>query len=179
MKEEIICAGFGGQGIMFLGKMLAYLGMKESKFVTWMPSYGAEVRGGTAHSMVVISSEEIASPLVDKPVTVILMNQPSADKFLPKVKPEGLAVINTSLVEVKHLGRNLDILKIPATEIATQIGNVKTANMVILGAYLAKKKICLPEKARKVLKKAFSGKLLKLNEEALDAGYKFVLNHRQ
>lgn len=174
MKEEIICAGFGGQGIMFLGKMLAYLGMKEGKFVTWMPSYGAEVRGGTAHSMVIISSEEIASPLINKPTTVILMNQPSADKFLPKIKSKGLAIINTSLVAVKHLSCDLDILKIPATEIATQLGNARTANMVILGAYLAKKKICHPKKAKKVLKKAFSGKLLKLNEEALDAGYKFI-----
>ncbi|MCX5657786.1 MAG: 2-oxoacid:acceptor oxidoreductase family protein [Candidatus Omnitrophica bacterium] len=178
MKEEIICAGFGGQGIMFLGKLLAYLGMKEGKFVTWMPSYGAEVRGGTAHSMVIISSEEIASPLVNKPTTAIIMNQPSADKFLPRIKSGSLAIINTSLAVVKSLNCDLDILKIPATEIAVQLGNIKTANMVILGAYLAKNKICHLEKAKKVLKEVFSGKLLKINEEALDAGYEFTLNSK-
>ncbi len=176
MKEEIICAGFGGQGIMFLGRLLASVAMKEGKFVTWMPSYGAEVRGGTAHSMVVISDKEVASPVVTSPATAIVMNQPSLDKFLPKTKPKGLIIINTSLARMDNSKADLDILKIPATEMAAQLGNVKVANMVVLGAYLAKKKIFPLEGAIHALRETMTTQLQKLNEEAVKAGFDFMVN---
>lgn len=171
MKEEIICAGFGGQGIMFLGKILALAGMKENKYVSWMPSYGAEVRGGTAHSMVVISDKEIASPIVSHPTTAIVMNQPSLDKFLPKTKAQGLVIVNTSLAKVNSPRKDLEVLEIPATEMAASLGNIKIANMIVLGVYLAKKKLLNLESAIQSLKETLAEQFLELNISALKAGF--------
>ncbi|MCM8784323.1 MAG: 2-oxoacid:acceptor oxidoreductase family protein [Candidatus Omnitrophica bacterium] len=172
MKEELICAGFGGQGIMVLGKFLAQAIMKEGKFfVTWMPSYGAEVRGGTAHSMVVISDKEIASPLVTHPTTAIVMNQPSLDKFLPKTKD--LIISNSTLAVCREIPGNLEILEIPATEMATDLGDVRVANTIVLGAYLKKKKVALLSTIAEVFRELFSGEVLKLNERALNLGFSF------
>ncbi|MCM8778863.1 MAG: 2-oxoacid:acceptor oxidoreductase family protein [Candidatus Omnitrophica bacterium] len=171
MKEEVICAGFGGQGIMVLGKILALAAMKEDKFVTWMPSYGAEVRGGTAHSMVVISDREITSPVITNPTTAIVMNQPSLDKFLPKTKAQGLVIVNTSLAKVNPTRKDLEILKVPATEMAAKLGNIKVANMIILGAYLAKRKTLSLESVLNALPETISAEFLELNEIALRTGF--------
>jgi 2-oxoglutarate ferredoxin oxidoreductase subunit gamma len=170
-REQIICAGFGGQGIMFLGKLLAQAAMKEGRFVTWMPSYGAEVRGGTAHSMVVISDKEVASPVVTQPTTAMVMNQPSLNKFLPKTKSGGLVIINTSLAKLNGVRTDVEVLEIPATDIATQLGNVRVGNMVVLGAYLAKRKILSLERVLNALQETVAAKFLELNECALRFGF--------
>jgi len=173
MKEEIICAGFGGQGIMVLGKFLAQAVMREGNFfVTWIPSYGAEVRGGTAHSMVVISDKEIASPLVSYPNTSLIMNQPSLDKFLPKTKE--LVILNSSLANcADNLYNNLEILKIPATEMAKELGDVRVANTILLGVYLKKRKLISLKTMLDVFRDFFRGEVLKLNEQALNLGFSF------
>ena len=122
MNETIICAGFGGQGIMLMGKLLAEVGMKKGYHVTWMPSYGAEVRGGTAHSMVRISRAPIACPLVSAPTTAIVMNMPSFSKFISTIKPGGLAILNTSMIEnLSKKRKNIKTAEIPLTKLALDL----------------------------------------------------------
>lgn len=177
MREEIISAGFGGQGIMILGKLLSLAAMRENKKVTWMPSYGAEVRGGTAHSMTIISSEPIASPVVSKPTTCIVMNKPSFVKFKDRVKKGGLFVINSSLVKDKFKNRDIEVLEIPATDIASELGNIKVANMVILGGYLKKKRTVSLETALNCIEEIFASKgkeIMDLNGRALRKGWEVV-----
>jgi 2-oxoglutarate ferredoxin oxidoreductase subunit gamma len=172
--ERVISAGFGGQGIMLLGKLLGTSAMKEKKHVTWMPSYGAEVRGGTAHSMVIISSATIPSPIVVRPTTCIVMNKPSLIKFKSRVAKNGLLLINSSLVKNGCARKDITILKVPASEIAAQLGNIKVANMVMLGAYLKKTGIVTLETAIASLKEVFAAKdkrIIMLNERALTSGW--------
>ena len=140
MTEKIIIAGSGGQGIMLLGKVLAEAAMKEDKFVTWLPAYGAEVRGGTAHCMVVVSDEEIGSPYIERADTLIIMNAPSLEKFKDRVKNKGLLVINSSLVP-KYADSRMNLSQHPFTDIAIKLGNIKIANMAALGCFVARKKI--------------------------------------
>lgn len=176
MREEIIFAGFGGQGIMLMGKALSYAAMNKGKFVTWMPSYGAEVRGGTAHSMVVISDAVIASPVVKEPSVCIVMNSPSFQKFEDKVKTKGMFIINKSLIENGVTRNDIDILEIPATDIAFELGNSRVSNMVILGALLAKKNIIpvqsLIDSLRDVIPENHKD-MLHINEEAIKKGYEY------
>lgn len=176
MREDIIFAGFGGQGIMFMGKALSCAAMKNNRFVTWMPSYGAEVRGGTAHSMVIISSDSIASPLVKEPSVCIVMNKPSFTKFEPKVKKNGLLIVNKSLVDGKSERTDMDILEIPATDIAFKLGNSRIANMIILGALLAKKPIlpldALEDSLESVIPKSRHD-IIPINREAIKKGYEY------
>jgi len=175
MHEEIIMAGFGGQGVIFMGKLLAYLGMQEGHQVTYIPSYGAEVRGGTANCTVIISSEEIASPLSPNPSTAIVMNKPSLDKFEPRIKREGLLILNSSLISRKSNRDDLEVIEVPATGIAAKLGNPKVANLVALGAYIARRKVVSLKTAldhlRDVLP-ARSHHLLDINKEALKEGAK-------
>ena len=140
MRENIIIAGSGGQGIMLLGKIIAESAMRENKHVTWLPAYGAEVRGGTAHCMVIISDKEIGSPYIRKADTLIIMNQPSLEKFHSRLNLNGLFILNSSLIETAT-SKNKSLFKYPFTEIAIEIGNIKVANMVALGLYIAAKKI--------------------------------------
>ncbi|MBC8436537.1 MAG: 2-oxoacid:acceptor oxidoreductase family protein [Candidatus Omnitrophica bacterium] len=140
MTERIIIAGAGGQGIMLLGKVLSMAAMRKGKFVTWLPSYGAEVRGGTAHCMVVISDQEIGSPYIDKADTLIVMNKPSLTRFQSKIKDKGLVLINSSLID-KYPRGNSRLLPCPFSELAMKLGNIKVANMVALGAFLSQRKI--------------------------------------
>lgn len=174
MREEIICAGFGGQGIMLLGKVLALAALKENRHLSWFPSYGAAMRGGTAFCMVVIADAEVASPLVDKCDTLFVFNQPSWNKFKHKVKKGGLVLFNSTLIEEDSPAQNIKVRKIPFTEIASSLGNVCVANMVALGAYLKAKKIL----KRKTILEVFSEiapkekrYLLKINQQALHKGY--------
>jgi len=142
MTERIIIAGAGGQGIMLLGKVLAEAAMRLDKYVTWLPSYGAEVRGGTAHCMVVISDAEIGSPYIDKADSLIIMNEPSLKKFKERIKNKGLLLINSSLAdEIKEIGKDKRILKYPFTDLAVKLGNIKVANMIALGVFINQKKI--------------------------------------
>lgn len=177
MREEAIFAGFGGQGIMVMGKLLAWAAMREGLKVTWMPSYGAEVRGGTAHSMVVISDEMIPSPVVSAPSACIVMNRPSLDKFEELIKPDGTLVMNTTLIDKQPMRKDITILKIPLTQMATKLGNVRCANMIALGALNAKLKLVslrvLIESLKEVIP-PHRHDLLPVNEEALKEGTKLV-----
>jgi 2-oxoglutarate ferredoxin oxidoreductase subunit gamma len=172
MKEEIICAGFGGQGIMLLGKLITFGGMNSSLHVTWMPSYGAEVRGGTAYCMVVLSDDEIASPLVSLCDTVIAMNKPSFDKFISNLRPEGLIIANSSLVTTDSPRKDIKTIKVPMTDIAYKFGNVRLANMVALGVYIKNKKLFTKESIIEGISIAFGEdkELQNLNIKALEKG---------
>jgi len=139
MVEKIIIAGAGGQGIMLLGKVLAQAVMHGNKHVTWMPAYGAEVRGGTAHCMVIVSDEEISSPYVDKADTLIIMNAPALGRFRQQIKTGGLMIINASLVDERVKKNGVVCVRYPFTDIANALGNTKVANMVALGCYVAHK----------------------------------------
>ena len=174
MNESIICAGFGGQGIMLLGKLITFGAMRKGLNTTWLPSYGAEVRGGTAHSMVHISDEDISSPIVSLCDTAIVMNQPSFEKFISKIRPKGALLLNTSLVNGKVSRKDISVLKIPMTETAHKLGNVKVANMVALGAYIKKRKLFSKDIMKEGIKNIFAPNksLIDLNIEALEEGFK-------
>jgi 2-oxoglutarate ferredoxin oxidoreductase subunit gamma len=177
IHEELLCAGFGGQGIMFLGKLLAQAAMIRGLNVTYLPSYGAEVRGGTAHCNVILSSDEIASPVVGMPTSVIVMNHPSLLKFEERVRPGGLLIVNTSLALSSASRQDIVILEIPATDMADSLGTVQVANMVALGCYLQQRPVVplsvVIESLAEVLPKRRHD-LLRLNQAALRDGAEFV-----
>ncbi len=134
MQAEIIISGFGGQGTLYAGQLMAYAAMDEGKYVTWIPSYGPEMRGGTANCTVVISDDEIGSPTALHPAAVIAMNLPSLDKYEPLIKPGGYLIVNEDMVNRATVRDDIHILMIPANTIAMEIGNERAANMVLLGA---------------------------------------------
>ena len=172
MTERVIMAGFGGQGLMLLGKLLAQVAMEEGKNVTFFPSYGTEVRGGTANCHVIISDGEIFSPVVEDADSLITMNQASYARFCGLVKPDGVTFYNSSMVHPTS-SNNGASLAIPATEIAANLGNTRVGNMVMMGAYNAMKKIVSTEGILEYLKKMLTGKkadLLEINCRALDHG---------
>ncbi|MCQ9206854.1 MAG: 2-oxoacid:acceptor oxidoreductase family protein [Omnitrophica bacterium] len=176
LNEQIICAGFGGQGIMLMGKLLAEAGMREGYCVSWLPSYGAEVRGGTAHSMVHISDNAIASPTISLPTTCIVMNKPSLAKFTGKLRKRGLLIVNTSMVDRIPQKAGVKTLKFPLTDLAADMGNVKTANMIAVGVFTKAKKIFplknVLEELEKVLR--LDESLIALNKKAIKLGYSLV-----
>jgi 2-oxoglutarate ferredoxin oxidoreductase subunit gamma len=162
-QREIIISGFGGQGAMFAGQLLAYAGMDENMHVTWIPSYGPEMRGGTAHCTVIVSDEEIGSPLVSSPYAAIVMNQPSLDKYEQMVVPGGVLVVNTSLTTRPVERTDLSVINIPANKLAEDLGNVKLANVVMVGALVSSTGI-LPLDA---VKQALRDHMLKGRDEGL------------
>jgi 2-oxoglutarate ferredoxin oxidoreductase subunit gamma len=177
MQKEIIIAGFGGQGVLFIGQLLAYAAMDEGLHVTWIPSYGPEMRGGTANCTVIISDDEIGSPLVSKPLAVVAMNLPSLDKYEDMVKEGGLLIYNQSMVdrEVKRAG--IKIVPVPANEIAEEIGNKKMANMVLVGALLANLDLLPAAAIEKSLKEHLPQRhhhFLPLNLEGMKRGAAFI-----
>lgn len=177
MLEEMIIAGFGGQGVMSMGQLLAYAGMLEGKGVSWLPSYGPEQRGGTANCAVVISDEQVGSPLVTNPSTAIVLNNPSFDKFEPRVQPGGLLIVNTSLVERVSERKDVKIINVKATDEAIKLGNPKVANMILLGAFLEYTKIVSLDSIFQSLSKVLSADkehLIELNREALYKGSTLV-----
>jgi len=177
MLEEVIIAGFGGQGVMLMGRLLAYAGMLEGKNVAWMPSYGPEMRGGTANCTVIISSEEIASPVVPYPRSIIVMNKPSLDKFEANVQKDGLIILNESLIDQKVNRDDIAIVRVPANDIANQLGNLRVANMVALGTYVKKSGVVKLKTIFKALEKALTGrnqKLIDLNKKALKQGEELI-----
>ncbi len=179
MKEEIICAGFGGQGVMLLGKIMAYSALSEGKHVTWIPSYGAAMRGGTAFCMVVIADEEIASPYVENSNTLFVFNQPSWDKFQHQVKANGLALLNSTLIHNNKediIEENITLRSAPFTEIASGLGNAQAANMAALGVFLRERDVLKYETVLKVLSElAPRGRqdLVDINKKALEKGYNY------
>lgn len=138
METSIIIAGFGGQGVLFAGQLLAYAGMDNGRFVTWIPSYGPEMRGGTANCTVIISHDPIGAPVVAQPDVALVFNQPSYDKYEPLVKSGGLLVVNSSIVTVDNPRDDLEIVQVAANEIAEEFGTVKMLNMAMIGAMLAR-----------------------------------------
>jgi 2-oxoglutarate ferredoxin oxidoreductase subunit gamma len=175
---NIIVAGFGGQGVMVIGNLLAYAAMIEGKHVTYLPVYGVEMRGGTANCTVVISSHQIGSPVVGRPQAAIVMNLPSLVKYEPLLLPNGLLFLNSSLIEPKETFRkDIEIFSIPVNEIAINNGNPKLANMVALGAFNDKTKLVqmssLFESLGKVLDERYHD-LIPSNIEAIEAGAKYV-----
>ena len=177
MEKQIICAGFGGQGILFMGKLLAQVAMTEGKEITWMPSYGAEMRGGTANCMVVVSRQKIASPIVSFPTSCIVMNAPSFDKFEPRLKSEGNLFINTSLISQNSKRNDIEVIGVPATEITDTLGNARVANVVMVGAYIAKTDTVEEENIIEALGSLLTGKkkeLLKINYRAFQKGVESV-----
>jgi len=179
MLERAILAGFGGQGLMFMGKLVAKMMMDEGLYVTYYPSYGPEVRGGTANCHVVVSSEEVGSPTVEEADTVVVMNQPSYDKFMPYLAPGGVALVNSSLIRIENPPAGRTVLAIPATEMATEMGDVRAANMVMMGAYNAVRKFVPFETLVERMTGEFGAKskssaVLELNAKAIQAGREFA-----
>lgn len=172
MIERIIIAGSGGQGIMLLGKVLAEAAMHEDKFVTWLPAYGAEVRGGTAHCMVIISDKEIGSPFIDQANTLVVMNAPSLGRFKNRIVNKGLLIINSSLAK-NYADKKINILRYPFTDIAINLGNIRVANMAALGCFAAQKKtVSLKSIEQAIAEIAPPGKkdLIEINIKALREG---------
>ncbi len=181
MVEDLIIAGFGGQGVMRMGQMLAYSGLKEGKNVLWMPAYGPETRGGFANCTVIISDQEIGSPVVSHPRSIIVMNKPSLDKFENAVKPNGVIVMNTSMCDREPERVDVTIIKVPATEVAAQLGEQRAANMVALGAFLEIKPVVSVESVIETLKKIFASKpkVIPINEKALKKGMEIAREQLQ
>jgi 2-oxoglutarate ferredoxin oxidoreductase subunit gamma len=174
--EDITMAGFGGQGLMFIGKLLAYGAMKEGRNVTWIPSYGPEMRGGTANCTIVISNEEIGSPVIPRPRALIIMNNPSLAAFEQRLQSNGLLLFNSSFVTRPIARKDIRAVSIEANEVAANLGNEKAANMVMLGAYIAYTKVVSEESIVEGLKELFGKKrdLLETNVRAFEEGTKFV-----
>ncbi len=172
---RIKVAGFGGQGVLFLGRVLAEAGMRQGYHVAWLPSYGPEMRGGTAHCHVAISTEPIASPLVSRPSVLITMNRPSLERFEPEVIPGGLILYDSSLIPTRPRRADVETLPVPATHIADQLGSVKAANMVALGAYLGRTKVLPADTVIAALEQMVESRpLLELNVRSLRAGLDYV-----
>lgn len=179
MSEEIIIAGFGGQGVLSMGMIIAYGGMIEGKEVSWMPSYGPEMRGGTANCIVITGDEPVSSPIVSMFDTVVVFNQPSLDKFEPKVKPGGLLMYEEESIINPPTRIDITALPIPASRTAVELKNQKVINLVMLGAFLAIKKVIKPETATKALYKVLPERhhhLIPLNKRAMQKGMDLAKN---
>jgi 2-oxoglutarate ferredoxin oxidoreductase subunit gamma len=157
-NTDVLMAGFGGQGLMAIGKILAKAVMEDGRNVTWMPSYGPEMRGGTANCVVIIDDEPIGSPIVRQTYSAIVMNKQSIDKFEPTIREGGLLVVNTSLIDRKVARADLRAVYVPATELAEKEGTSKAANMVMLGAYVGASKIVSQAVIEHAIEATFAGK---------------------
>ncbi|MFW5753868.1 MAG: 2-oxoacid:acceptor oxidoreductase family protein [Marinilabiliaceae bacterium] len=177
MKEEIIIAGFGGQGVLSMGKILAYSGVMQGQEVSWMPSYGPEMRGGTANVTVVLSDNRISSPILHEFDTAIILNQQSMDKFEPKVKPGGVLLYDPNGITRHPEREDINIYKVKATEEATKLGSSRTFNMIVLGSYLKIKPVVKMDNVLEGLKKSLPERhhhLLPMNEKAIQRGLEIV-----
>ncbi|ODN30043.1 2-oxoacid:acceptor oxidoreductase family protein [Fervidobacterium thailandense] len=177
MTTRFIFAGFGGQGVMLMGQILSLAGMLEGKHVTWMPSYGPEMRGGTANCTVVVSDEEVASPVTSQAEVIVAMNIPSLLKFEKAVTPGGYLFINQSVVDREPTRTDINIVKVPCNEIADALGNLKVANMVMLGAVVERTKVVSINSIFSALEKKLAGgkaSLIEINKEAIRKGMEAV-----
>jgi len=150
--EQVIIAGFGGQGILSMGRMLAYAGLHDGKNVSWLPSYGPEMRGGTANCHVIVSEEEVGSPIISKPSTLIVMNQPSLEKFEDMVEVGGLIILDSTMVPVRPKRTDVRVIEIKATEKAYEMGNATYAGIILLGKLLGESKVVSEENFKEALK---------------------------
>ncbi len=179
MLMAIMIAGFGGQGVLFAGELLARAGMDSDMYVTWFPSYGPEMRGGTANVTVILSDDEIGSPLVRNPNAALAMNLPSFDKYESLVQENGILVVNSSLINREFLRHDLQGVLLPASDIAEKIAERRLTNMVMLGAFIAKSKILPIEAIHKAMKEKLPEKyrsLLTANMKAIEEGYNYIYN---
>lgn len=173
MTHEIIMAGFGGQGVMAMGKILVEAALKEGKNVSWLPSYGPEMRGGTANCNVIVSDEPVGAPVVSEATAALILNKPSLAKFEGDVIPGGVLIINSSLIDQKATRDDIKVYYVPANDIANELGTGKIANMVMLGAYLEASGAAKQDTIMEIISEIFSGKkasAIPLNKEALVRG---------
>ena len=181
MKEEIIIAGFGGQGVLSMGKILAYGGIMQDQEVSWLPSYGPEMRGGTCNVSVILSDNKISSPILSRFDTAIILNQQSMHKFEQQVKPGGLLIYDTNGITRHPERTDITVCRIDAVEEAAKLGNAKAYNMVVLGAFLKMKPIVTMENVIRGLKKSLPPRrhnLIPMNEEAITVGMNAVVKVR-
>jgi 2-oxoglutarate ferredoxin oxidoreductase subunit gamma len=178
MQNEIQFAGFGGQGIMVMGQILAQAAMAGGYEVVWIPSYGPEMRGGTAYCTVVISDHLIGSPIIRNPAHLVAMNRPSLEKFAKTVKSGGVIFINSSIIHIDSGRKDVDELRVPIIEIAKDLGNVKAANIVALAAFVTRSKVVDFALLQQAVKEKFAlkEKLIPLNMQALEEGRKAALD---
>ena len=174
MQNEVQFAGFGGQGIMLMGQIMAQAALQQGYEVVWIPSYGPEMRGGTAYCTVVVSDRPIGSPIIRNPKHLVAMNRPSLEKFAPMVKPGGTIFINSSIISIDAGRTDVDVIKVPIIEIAKELGNVKAANIVALAAFVSRSQVVDFEILRESVKARFASKekLIPLNMKALEEGKK-------
>lgn len=172
MQDECKFAGFGGQGIMTVGKLFALAGLQEGREVVWLPSYGPEMRGGTAYCTVVVADRPIGSPVINTPGNLVVMNRPSLEKFASTVRSGGVLVINSSLIPIGTDRADLDVLRVPCNEIAIELGQPRVASMIALGAFVARTGLVSYETVRAVVLDQFSRRadVAELNVTALDRG---------
>ncbi len=180
LYQDVIIAGFGGQGVMLIGQLLAYAGMNKGLNVTYIPVYGPEMRGGTANCTVVVSDDDIGSPLIASPTSLILMNRPSLDKFQPRLVKNGVQIVNSSLIDPQLADtKKTKSFFVPCNDIADKIGNTRMANMVALGAYIQATGVMPLKAVQDALKDVISPRYKKLipsNSKALEAGAETVAN---
>ncbi|MEW6265752.1 MAG: 2-oxoacid:acceptor oxidoreductase family protein [Thermodesulfobacteriota bacterium] len=180
MYFDLIIAGFGGQGVLFIGNLLAYAAMSEGHKCTYMPVYGVEMRGGTANCTVVVSDEEIGSPIIHYPVCAIVMNKPSLVKFGPRVKKDGLLLVNASLIKPREVKvKGPEVLMVPAIELAREAGNDRLANMVILGAMTGRTDATTIESLTRAMEETLperSHNMIPVNTRAMEKGFEFARN---
>jgi 2-oxoglutarate ferredoxin oxidoreductase subunit gamma len=177
MHEEVIVSGFGGQGALFAGQLLTYTGMDEGLHVSCIPSYGPEMRGGTAHCTVILSDDDIGSPIIREPTICIVMNPPSMEKYDPLVRPGGLLVANSTLVRHRSQREDIEVVYVPANELAAKLGNVKMANVVLLGAMLGTREILRIDSIKRTFDKHIPERrkhIIEPNKRALDRGIEYV-----
>lgn len=178
MQQDVIIAGFGGQGLLFAGQTLAQAAMLEDKQVTWFPSYGPEMRGGTANCTVIVSDEEIGSPIVQNPASAIIMNIPSMEKYEPLMRKDGLLIVNSSIVESAPRRNDVKYLPVKANDMALELGNEKLASVIMLGAYCASTEVVSTDSLKTALEEILAPKrvhLLEPNIHALQAGWQAAL----
>ncbi|AWI05216.1 2-oxoacid:acceptor oxidoreductase family protein [Clostridium drakei] len=173
-SQQIIFAGFGGQGILSMGKFLAYAGMDANLNVSWLPSYGPEMRGGTANCSVILTDEAIGSPIVTKADTIVVMNRPSLEKFEDIVEPNGVIIMDSDLVDIAPKRKDVKVISIPAQTIAEEIGSKKIANMILLGALVKETGIVSIEALLDSLKAHGKEKFFESNKNAIQKGIDFV-----
>ena len=176
MTSKILIAGFGGQGILFAGKALAFTGLKADKEVSWLPSYGPEMRGGTANCSVTISDEPIGSPIVDKPNILVAMNLPSLEKYLNETEKNGYIVYDSSLISKEVVREDVSVFGIPATKLANDNGLVGLANMIIMGKVIKETNVLTLDQIKNSLSQMVPAKkveLLEKNIKAIELGYNF------
>ena len=181
MHEEIIFSGFGGQGALFAGQLMTYAGMDEGKEVTWIPSYGPEMRGGTAHCTVILSDQPIGSPIIRNPTIAVVLNPESMLKYVPLVRAGGLLVINSTLVRQRPSRADIDAIAIPANELASELGNVKMANVIMLGAMLSMRPVVPLSAIDRVLDEHLEGskrRFIEPNKRALQRGAAYARQER-